>query len=547
MSDRIERRFAELAQAGRGGLITFLCAGDPDPETSAEILAGLPAAGADVIEIGMPFSDPMADGPAIQAGSLRALKAGMTLARTLDLVRRLRDRDETTPIVLMGYYNPIWRYGPERFLDDARAAGVDGLIVVDLPPEEDDELCMPARRHGLHFIRLVTPTTDDRRLPKVLGNASGFLYYVSIAGITGTKAPLADQVGAAVARLRRHSALPVAVGFGIRTPAQAAAIARVADAAVVGSALVGHIADALEFERRRTARPRRTPVRPGPRARGGGAYRPEWHDMNWLTDYVRPKIKALVRSNRPEVPENLWVHCPSCEHMIFHRDLESNQRVCNHCGHHFRVGPEFRFKALFDEGSWTRIELPKAPTDPLKFRDRKRYVERLKEAQSRTGSPDAIEAAHGRIEGLPAVIAVMNFDFMAGSMGCALGEGMLAAARLAVLQEAAFIVVTASGGARMQEGALSLMQMPRTTIAVEEVKEAGLPYIAVLTDPTTGSFQAAALLQAIAGAYPCHQPELKPDRQASYASGSGRCSHHPRQASGAPRNVPGSHRACALL
>ena len=225
--------------------------------------------------------------------------------------------------------------------------------------------------------------------------------------------------------------------------------------------------------------------------------------MNWLTDYVRPKIKALVRSNRPEVPENLWVHCPSCEHMIFHRDLESNQRVCSHCGHHFRVGPEFRFKALFDEGSWTRIELPKAPTDPLKFRDRKRYVERLKEAQSRTGSPDAIEAAHGRIEGLPAVIAVMNFDFMAGSMGCALGEGMLAAARLAVLQEAAFIVVTASGGARMQEGALSLMQMPRTTIAVEEVKEAGLPYIAVLTDPTTGGVTASfAMLGDIAIAEP---------------------------------------------
>jgi tryptophan synthase alpha chain len=246
VSNRIERRFAELAQAGRGGLVTFLCAGDPDPEISAAILADLPAAGADLIEIGMPFSDPMADGPTIQAGSLRALKAGMTLARTLDLVRYLRARDQTTPIVLMGYFNPIWRYGPERFLDDARAAGVDGLIVVDLPPEEDDELCVPARGHGLHFIRLVTPTTDDRRLPKVLGNAGGFLYYVSITGITGTKAPLADQVGEAVVRLRRHSALPVAVGFGIRTPAQAAAIARVADAAVVGSALVGHIADALD-------------------------------------------------------------------------------------------------------------------------------------------------------------------------------------------------------------------------------------------------------------------------------------------------------------
>ncbi len=225
--------------------------------------------------------------------------------------------------------------------------------------------------------------------------------------------------------------------------------------------------------------------------------------MNWLTDYVRPKIKALVRSNRPEIPENLWINCPSCERMIFHRDLENNQRICTHCNHHFRVGPDYRFKSLFDEGSWTKIELPKVEADPLKFRDRRRYVERLKEAQSKTGNPDALEAAHGRIDGLPAVIAVMNFDFMAGSMGCALGEGLLAAARLAVLQEAALIVVTASGGARMQEGALSLMQMPRTTIAIEEVKEAGLPYIVLLTDPTTGGVTASfAMLGDIAIAEP---------------------------------------------
>jgi acetyl-CoA carboxylase carboxyl transferase subunit beta len=225
--------------------------------------------------------------------------------------------------------------------------------------------------------------------------------------------------------------------------------------------------------------------------------------MNWLTDYVPTKIKALVRSNRPEVPENLWANCPSCERMIFHRDLESNQRVCPHCNHHFRVGPDYRFQSLFDPDSWTKIELPRVATDPLKFRDRRRYVERLKEAQSKTGKPDAIEAAHGRIDGLPAVISVMNFDFMAGSMGCALGEGLLAAARLAVLQEAAFIVITASGGARMQEGALSLMQMPRTTIAIEEVKEAGLPYIVILTDPTTGGVTASfAMLGDIAIAEP---------------------------------------------
>ncbi|HET6521758.1 MAG TPA: acetyl-CoA carboxylase, carboxyltransferase subunit beta [Geminicoccaceae bacterium] len=225
--------------------------------------------------------------------------------------------------------------------------------------------------------------------------------------------------------------------------------------------------------------------------------------MNWLTNYVRPRIRALVRSTKPEIPENLWYPCPSCERMIFHRDLEANQRVCPYCGHHLRVGPEFRFNALFDDGKWTRIELPEVPVDPLKFRDKRRYGDRLKEAQGKTGARDALEAAHGRIGGLPAVIAVMNFEFMAGSMGCALGEGLIAAARLAVLQEAVFVVVTASGGARMQEGALSLMQMARTTIAVEEVKEAGLPYIVLLTDPTTGGVTASfAMLGDVAIAEP---------------------------------------------
>jgi tryptophan synthase alpha chain len=245
VNGRIERRFAELKEANRAGLVTYLCAGDPDPETSARLIAGLPAAGADLIEIGMPFTDPMADGPAIQAGSLRALKAGMTLAGTLELVRGFRRGDAETPVVLMGYFNPIYHYGPERFLDEARADGVDGLIVVDLPPEEDDELCLSALEKGLCFVRLATPTTDDRRLPKVLTNTSGFIYYVSITGITGVGAPVVDLVGHAVVRMRRHTSLPVAVGFGIRTPSQAAEIARVADAAVVGSALVDQIARSL--------------------------------------------------------------------------------------------------------------------------------------------------------------------------------------------------------------------------------------------------------------------------------------------------------------
>ncbi|TVQ34527.1 MAG: tryptophan synthase subunit alpha [Geminicoccaceae bacterium] len=242
MTTRLDRRFAALKEEGRAGLVTFLTAGDPDPATAAAILEGLPAAGADVIELGMPFTDPMADGPAIQAASLRALDAGMTLTKTLDLVRTFRRGNDTTPVVLMGYFNPIFHYGTDRFLDDAKQAGVDGLIVVDLPPEEDDELCLPALAKGLAFIRLATPTTDDARLPAVLQNTSGFLYYVSITGITGAAAPVVDVVGEAVARIRRHTQLPVAVGFGIREPEQARAIARVADAAVVGSALVDLIA-----------------------------------------------------------------------------------------------------------------------------------------------------------------------------------------------------------------------------------------------------------------------------------------------------------------
>jgi tryptophan synthase alpha chain len=243
---RIARRFAALRNEGRGGLVTYLSAGDPDAERAAEILRGLPAAGADVVELGMPFTDPMADGPAIQAAGLRALKGGQTMGRTLDMVRAFRRDDGDMPIVLMGYYNPIYVYGVDRFLTDAIDAGVDGLIVVDLPPEEDEELCLPARSRGVNFIRLATPTTDGKRLPKVLTNTSGFVYYVSITGITGARGAPAEVIGGAVERLRRHTDLPVAVGFGIRTPDHAAAVARIADAAVVGTALVERLAANLD-------------------------------------------------------------------------------------------------------------------------------------------------------------------------------------------------------------------------------------------------------------------------------------------------------------
>jgi tryptophan synthase alpha chain len=254
MTTRIDRRFASLKREGRAGLVTFVTAGDPDPATSLAILKAAPAAGADVVELGMPFTDPMADGPAVQASSLRALKAGQTLRKTLDLVRAFRASDDDTPIVLMGYYNPIYIYGVDRFLTDAVSAGVDGLIVVDLPAEEDDELCVPALKAGLNFIRLTTPTTDDKRLPVVLANTSGFVYYVSITGITGAATPEFGRVAQAVARLKRHTDLPIAVGFGVKNAEHARAIAQGADGVVVGSALVEAVRTSLDADGKATAK-----------------------------------------------------------------------------------------------------------------------------------------------------------------------------------------------------------------------------------------------------------------------------------------------------
>ncbi|MBV9566743.1 MAG: tryptophan synthase subunit alpha [Hyphomicrobiales bacterium] len=246
MTQRLAARFDECRAEQRAALVTFVTAGDPDHSTSLSIVKALPDAGADIIELGMPFTDPMADGPAIQASGLRALKSGETLVKTLALVRDFRKQDRATPIILMGYYNPIYIHGVERFLEEARTAGVDGLIIVDLPPEEDDELCRPALKSGLAFVRLATPTTDDKRLPKVLGNTSGFVYYVSITGITGAGTPDFGAVAAAVSRIKRHTPLPVAVGFGVKTPEHAAAVAEAADAVVIGSSLVEAVRASLD-------------------------------------------------------------------------------------------------------------------------------------------------------------------------------------------------------------------------------------------------------------------------------------------------------------
>lgn len=248
MTTRIDRKFEALKTEGRPALVTYFMGGDPDFDTSLRIMKALPAAGSDVIELGMPFSDPMADGPTIQMAGQRALKGGQTLVRTLKMARAFREEDDTTPIVMMGYYNPIYIYGVDRFLTDAKAAGIDGLIIVDLPPEMDEELCLPALKAGLNFIRLATPTTDEKRLPKVLSNTSGFVYYVSMTGITGSAIASSGPVAEAVARIKSHTDLPVCIGFGVKTAEQARMFGQAADGVVVGSAIVDAVAKSLDSD-----------------------------------------------------------------------------------------------------------------------------------------------------------------------------------------------------------------------------------------------------------------------------------------------------------
>ena len=409
------------------------------------------------------------------------------------MVAAFRQADGETPIVLMGYYNPIYTYGAAAFVVDAKKAGVDGLIVVDLPPEEADELYMPAAC-GRHRSRSssTAPTTDEARLPRVLAYARGFLYYVSITGVTGT-------------RVRRRGG--GGGGAGAHPPPHRAADRRRFRHPHAGAG--GGRCRQCRRRRRRLGAGGRN--RPQPRQRmarrsrswsivssgwwrrwrracGGPGPRARW--MSWLTNVVRPKLRELVGAPR-EIPDNLWQTCPSCGQMLFHRDLEKKLHVCQHCGCHLRLGVSERLAMLLDEG-WQPVELPKAPVDPLKFRDLKRYTERLKEAQARTGRTDALAVGcEDRSAVPPAVVVAMDFEFMGGSMGMGVGEAAPAAAERAVGEGAALIVVSASGGARMQEGILSLMQMARTTIAVEQVRAAGLPYIVVLADPTTGGVSAS--------------------------------------------------------
>ena len=463
VTTRIDKRFADLKREGRAALVTFVTAGDPDYATSLEIIKGLPKAGADIIEFGMPFTDPMADGPAIQEAGLRALKAGQTLTKTLAMVREFRTGDDATPIVLMGYYNPIYIYGVERFLTDAKAAGVDGLIIVDLPPEEDDELCLPAIKAGLNFIRLATPTTDDKRAPAVLKNTSGFVYYVSVLGITGTKTPDLESVeskchapqgpyrAADRGRLRREDG---------RAGAQHRQERR-RRGRRLGARQCGQ--EHAQRLRQADARNREGRARPGQRDRPGRA---EVMQMNWIKNFVRPKIRGLLGAKR-ETPENMWVKCPETGQMVFYRDLENNQFVIPGSGYHMRMAPDVRLKSMFDGGAYETIALPQVPLDPLKFRDERRYTRPPQGSQAEDGRGGCDPRRLGNARWRAHRHGGAGF-FLHGRLARHGGGRSVSSPRCGPRceKQTPYVLFASSGGARMQEGILSLMQLPRTTIAV---------------------------------------------------------------------------------
>ena len=403
-------RFATAFTKGRPALVAFVTAGDPTVAATPAILDALVEGGADVIELGMPFTDPMADGPAIQAANLRSLGGGTTTADILALARGFRERHPDTPLVLMGYANPMLRRGPDWFASECAKVGVDGVICVDLPPEEDDALGPALRGAGVDPIRLATPTTDAVRLPAVLEGASGFVYYVSVAGITGKQQATNSSIASAVAAIKARTPLPVAVGFGIRTPEQAAAVAAHADGVVIGSAIVeivaAHGGDAAGPVSRLYSRH----IRRHQEAR-----------MSWISS-VRNALSFVVP--KKDSPDNLWHKCKGCGQMVFAKELEDNLWVCPTCEHHERIGPVTRFEQILDPG-FTIVPMPKVPEDPLKFRDSKRYTDRIKAARAQTGEGDALVTARGTIDGRAAVVGVQDFAFMGGSMGLAVGEAFV--------------------------------------------------------------------------------------------------------------------------
>jgi acetyl-CoA carboxylase carboxyl transferase subunit beta len=515
VTTRIDARFAELNKQGRSAFVTFLMAGDPDPKTSLDIIKALPKAGADIIEIGMPFTDPMADGPSIQAAGLRALKAGMTLKKTLEMVRGFRKDDDSTPLVLMGYYNPIYIYGVDKFLIDAKSAGVDGLIIVDLPPEEDTELGSissgwrrrPPMTSGCprcsRIPRALSTTSRSPASPAAPARIQPWSArpWPASSGTQNCRFASASASGRPTRRGRSRR-MPMAPWSGPRwsMPCAAASMARAVRRRKPSARWP------IWWLRWRRAygepnRPRNKPQLPARQAASGGlpgTARPAIYsrrfdrhserNMNWLTNVVRPKIRNILRR---ETPENLWIKCPDSGQLVFYKDVEANQFVIPGSNYHMRMGAVARLKSVFDNETWYDIALPDVTADPLKFRDERKYADRIKDARAKTGLNDAIKVGYGKLEGAGVVVAVQDFDFMGGSLGMAAGEAIVRGLELALEKKSPFIVFAASGGARMQEGILSLMQMPRTTVGVQMLREAKLPYIVVLTNPTTGGVTAS--------------------------------------------------------
>jgi acetyl-CoA carboxylase carboxyl transferase subunit beta len=475
---RIQARFENLRKSGRKALIPYITAGDPAPAMTVPLLRALVESGADILELGVPFSDPMADGPVVQRSGERALKHGVGMHHVLDMAREFRHQNSQTPLVLMGYANPIEAMGVEAFVRAAAAAGVDGVIVVDYPPEECTQFAALCKASGIDPVFLLAPTSTDRRIQEVARVGSGYLYYVSLRGVTGgrpsrlrrRRGPHPEDPGGDAPADRR----------GLRHPRR-----RVRAQGRERGRRGGHRQPHHPGNRGRRARARHR-ARSGPLAADpGGARR-----MSWLQKLLPPKIQ---RSSGPKraVPEGLWTKCPACDAVLYSTDLEKNLNVCPKCGFHQRIGARARLEALLDVDARFEIGAEVQPMDSLKFRDSKRYTERLLEAEAESGESEALIVMQGAIKSQGVVVAVHEFEFMAGTMGSVLGERFVRGVRVAIEQKLPFIAITASGGARMQEGLLSLMQMAKTTAALTDLAERGLPFVTVLTDPTTGGVSAS--------------------------------------------------------
>ena len=457
-------------------------------------------AGADILELGVPFSDPMADGPVIQRASERALKNHISLQDVLGMVREFRLKDDTTPVVLMGYLNPIEVTGYERFASQAAAAGVDGVLTVDLPPEEAVAFTPALRQHNLDAIFLLAPTSNVERIERIAAAASGFIYYVSLRGVTGAAHMDVNEVEAKLKTIRRHTRLPLGVGFGINSPEIAATMARIADAVIVGSAIVKRIEGTGRQSRphpHRGTGVSRAPARgDGRRDRFGrtSIRRPR---MSWFDKLVPPRIKSQAGAKKVTMPEGLWKKCPACGAVLYSAEIENNQNVCPKCTHHMRVGARrnVRLELFLDWNSANpgkdEIGANIAPLDVLKFKDTKKYKDRLSESRVATGETDALVAVAGALKGTPLVACAFEFGFMGGSMGSVVGERFVRAANVCLEREIPLVCFSASGGARMQEALFSLMQMAKTSAVLARLGERRIPYISVLTDPTMGGVSAS--------------------------------------------------------